>query len=466
MATANTSVNDIADWFGLLYKGYSVDTTSVGTTNVNVLRLTQSNKMDFAGIFIYIAFVLALITWVILYTSARDIDVIISVGNRVQQECGKSYMEIETARYKLYNEYVNTISKNIAKIKKMLMVAFLFVIIGVIGIFLQRWWPLLKVNGGITSSNKVIMSSESRRTAQILAIIVSVVILILFVIMYSLTSKMSLENKYSNTDKDNKKNFVIVISFVTIIIVGVIALLSIILWLNSIVEQNLGVNNKNYVLFFSILVVVIVLASLYAVNIGTNKINNEFISPYGSNAISINKSIMSIKDANCNDAGCVIQNGPDSGISVNEWMKITLARNIKRMNPEEKGDPELILNSRDVKGNKYSNSLYGYIENEQGRELAEIPNTKLTIRRNKDNIRQKMWENRRNNNDMLKSAKQFVRTVYAIVFIVFITVMFLLFHSFYMNFPAGTTVSIVLQIFTLLAIVAVVCWLMASIVYR
>ena len=460
--TEITNIDKIADWFGLLYKGYKVEVD--GTSPNNRMLKTDSDKIDYSGIFIYLAFFLALVTWIILYTSARDINVLIAVGNRVQQECGKSYMEIETARYKLYNEYVNTISKKLSKIKKMLMLAFLLVIIGVIGVFLQRWWPLW-IRGDIQAGS-VTIKSKGRYAAQGAAVGLSLVILTLFIVMYALINKTSLENRYSNIDKDNKKNLVIVISLVTIIVACLLALLGITLWVNNLIEQGLGVRNKNYVLFFSVLVVVIILTSLYAINIGTSKINKDFVAPYGNNVASINKNILSIKNANCSDAGCMIETGPDSGKTVSEWMNITLARNIIRMNPDEKGDPQMILNSSDAKGNKYANVLYAYIENEQGRELAEIPNDNPSIKRSKDNIRQKMWENRRNNDAMLKSAKRFVSTVYAIVFIVFITVMFLVFHNFYVNFPAGTTVSIVVKISILIAIVAVICWLMASIVYK
>lgn len=441
-----------ADWFGMAYSGYRLEGNDLVGTN--------TYSYDYSGIAIYSALVLAVIGWFVLYSAARDINVQLVVGNRLQQECGKSYMEQETARYRLYNHYNDKISKTLALIKKMLMIAFILVIIGVIWLVGQRWWPL-GLNGEIRS----VMTSTKRKTVQLVVGLTVIVVVSLFVVYYVLNKRTSLENSYSGSAK---KSTAITAAFLTIILVGLAVLLGIVFWLNSLVEEKLGISNKNYVPFFAIVVLAIVMASMYAVNIGIDKINDGFISPYGTNVADINKSIKDLKDENCgsNSAGCIIETGPDSGITVPEWMKLTLARNIKRMNPDEKGDPMLLLNSSDAKGNKYADTLYGYIENDQGRELAEIPNTNEAIKRKKDSIRQRMWENRRNNDAMLKPVKTFVYNVYAVVFIITIAITFLLFHEFYANFPTGATYFFVVRAFVFLLIVAILCWLMVSVVYR
>lgn len=153
--------------------------------------------------------------------------------------------------------------------------------------------------------------------------------------------------------------------------------------------------------------------------------------------------------------------GPYSGKPVKVWMEQLIANNIRRANPNESnessGSAELILAGKDDNGNPYRSMYWAYIENQQGKELYELPGTDY-VNRERNKVRMYMREMRAKNNDYMKPVVSFTRAIRLLVFALIFLLIFMLYHKAYMEKPSliKYVVMLVVVIMTLALLFSVV----------
>lgn len=436
--------------FGALYNDIQEDTTN---KNMKVIKNTSEVKVDWTFVFIIIAGVLIITSWIMLVIIIRKLHLLILVGNRSQAECGKNYMEIETARNKIYMAYIKKYNKSLKLIKILIGTILSLCLVSFTILIAKQFFAIKSLCPDTLKPNGL------RKYLMIRLPIVLFVCVITYIVYMKENYKFKLENRYLN--QASKFSIPMTTAVTGSFFFFLLFLASYIVWLNGYL-----LNRSSTVYIWLLMILPITMIFAFFINIYVDKINNEFIVPYSNTTNDINKSINELREMDCSQ--CVIQNGPQKGMKIKDWMNLMLARNIKRMNPgEETGDPTMLLqDSANPQNAEYLKTLYAYIEHALGKELSELPDNVDVVNRARLNIRQKLRSLRHNNDAMLKPVKSLVAGVFFSTVLVISVFAFMIYHSFYLNYPTATTVTTAILAFLFIFIFVSYSWYMGSIRYR
>lgn len=426
--------------------------TYLGTTYKMELLDNKSVEVDWHNLIPIIICVILLITaWIMLVSTVRKMDMLIEVGKRSQEECGKNYMERETARNRLYMEYTDKIGNSLKTVNSLLIIiigiAFATTLIN-LGVNLNRIRSInCKELTQISGTENIIAKIKNKTTMMTVVTIIIILALVATFISYvQQNTQIKFQNKYTDAIKYSGS-----MSTTTLLLLAFGAsFVNIIMSENFVLKDVLS--KPSSAVFIWIVLLSIVFVFIYMMNINTIKINNDYIVPYGSSVEQINKDINALRKLDCDE--CTIQEGAKKGMQISKWMNLMLSRNIMRANPdEENGDPLLILEDTNTSGsNKYLNTLYAYIEHSLGKELQELPENVAMANKLRTNIRQKFRYIRRNNDSMIQPVKSFVIQIATITAILVGVAAFLLYHLAYINSPTATTIAVSIMGFVFLVI--------------
>jgi hypothetical protein len=397
-----------------LYKEFEYK--SIGYTEDTNLQ-TMNNRVFWITIG---AFISLLIGFIILAVFAVKLKDTYEFGKRSQQECGNNYIEMETARYKVFDVYNE---KTIRLVKAFLQISLGIIVLTLFGIYLTY-------NEGWKSFD----------------VLVPALILVGFYIGYFIVMiRHSTQSKYETKDIVKTNSFIGVT--VTMMALVIIACLHIMLYLDN--EKENKSSQISLVLFTSIIVFVLVII----VEIRTRQINDNFIEVYQQYQYQINDGIGNLRGNK--GAKETIQNGPYKGKTVKEWMNIMLAQNINRENPTKQVKADTL--SETMNNPKYKGTDWKYMEHRQGKELEYIPDEN-TVRGDLHKVRLNMQNIRNDNDSMLKPVKKFIREISLVMFLLIAIISFILYHFAYTRNPTMTKIVIIA------ALLFMVFWLMISII--
>ncbi len=374
----------------------------------------------FTTIVTTIAFIFLVVSFIWLAVIAAKMKDTINFGNRSQAECGATYIEMETARYKLFKGYNEN---DLRSVKGILQVA-LFAIMLVLFVTYISY----------------ITSTGTDPFAKGVSMAVVVVLTLFYIAYISVNIRYSTQSKYSDNNIDSK-GMIGMTSVMMVLIVSVCLL--------NMLYLNRAVGNPSASIAIVLFVAVFVIIFIFIADIRTRQIIDDFKRVYELNRNEINAGIKDLREDNTN----VVNTGPYKGNKVNQWMNIMLAKNISRMNPSEDiGDP-MDMTSND----KYKDEAYAYMEHIQGKELSELPNVE-TVNASRGKIRLNMRNMRRENDNMIQPIRKFTRDVNMFLYVTIAILAFLLYHTAYIKKPMITKIGLVV------AILAMIAWLMISIV--
>lgn len=396
----------------------------------NPLKINWINIIHFVAILFAVVFII--VAWIMLVVTVRKMSLLMMIGTRSQEECGKNYMEHETARNKLYIEYTGQIGTFLKVISNLLItiigLAFLAFIAHLINNLFTLFSKYKKDSSNMTCEDTF---TPNKRLIYILLLgAIILTLTVLYIVYIQQNTQFKFEAKYNDAIK--KIPLAGRVSVTTLLSIAFITAIILIIYMNKIIETTMTP------LIVWIILLTIAFIFIYMMNINTIKINNQFVLPYGSATKNINENINVLRDLTCNE--CVVKEG---GTKINEWMNRMLSRNIKRVHPEEEnGDPATLLDSSQENG--YLNTLYAYLEHALGQELKELPSSVTRANDARIEIRKKMRYLRHHNNDMLNPVKSFVSQITSITLIIVAIFTFMLFHFIYQKYPTATTVSMTL----------------------
>lgn len=426
-------LNNIIDLFGANYNSAEC----VSENNNNCVRLKPgliNRKVEWSFVLIIVSSILLIVSWLMLLYIVRKMNLIIKVGERSQAQCGKKYIEYETGRYKLYVAYTEKFNDLLNKVSNIIYTIVSLIFFAMLWIMVRNIWDLyrtIKCNNSMCRA-MIILGS--------IIIIISIVIYSLFMKKRSLTK---LENRYTQTTKKKSLRDIVSSS------VG-ITIMIIIMGIFNIWVHRYTFNNSTTIWIWMIVILPVIIMFLYAFNVNMTKINNEFIVPYSNASIQINSSLNNLRNDHTNT---MLEDSIYSNMTVSDWINLILGRNIKRVHPDEEGDPRQILN--DPNSTYYQNTMFAYLENAMGMELSELPDT---VEQNKLDIRQYMRSIRHNDKVMLKPVKSFILQIMIISGIIIFIFSFLLFHIIYQSHPIMTTIIFGMVSFTLIMIFSLYGW--------
>lgn len=369
-----------------------------------------------------VCMILILTTIILLSRLVFSYQSSILFGNRAQWECGTNYMEYETARFKLYQDYEKQSGKT-KNIKGLLQTSLGFMI-------------------AMVSALLIMNMLNNEDAIRWFSVGVLIIILILYIAFLSANRKDALFNKYDDSTK-NTGPFVGLLSTLFALILIVCG------------THIFKLNKENPTIpILMVFISIFIYGFLYIVNISTNKINYDFVDAYKKNTNSINNKVTQLLE-NQTDR---IPTGPDRGKTVGEYMERMLARNIKRMHPDEEyGEPNVVIKSKNRQDKSYASLYYAYIENREGRELSELPDTE-EVNTVRTELRKAMRNLRYENDSMIRPVNNFIKNIWAFLYLFIFIVLFLLYHPVYMRYPGWTKVILGL------IIIALVLWIMFSLI--
>lgn len=439
--------------FGALYNDFEEDTRNKA---MKVIKNTPEVKVDWTFIFIIIAGVLIILSWIMLIIIIRKLHISLLVGDRSQAECGKNYMEIETARNKIYTDYVKQYSNSLKFIKTLIGVILSLCLVSFTILIFKHFFAIK----GLCADT---LKPDGRRMYWLIRLPILFIICIATYIAYmNETYKYNVENKYLNKVTQISVKFTTAVTIAFFLSLLVLAIF--IIWINGHL-----LNRSSTVYIWLLMILPITMIFAFFINIYVDKINNEFIVPYSNTTNEINNAINFLRNINCGQ--CVVGDKDSKSaepIPVSKWMNIMLARNIKRMNPgEENGDPAMLLQDMaNPQTAEYLKTLYAYIEHALGKELSELPDNVEAINQARMYIRQRMRSLRHNNDAMLSPIKSLIAGVFFSTVLVISFFIFMIYHSFYINYPTATTVTTGILTFIFIFIFVSYSWYMGSIRYR
>lgn len=348
-------------------------------------------------LFCLIALVLVLTVFILLARMVHKLSKIKGIGDRSQKECGVSYMECETSRYMLFQEYTkNKMEKRIESIKKLLYTALVLLVVSTI---------VLAVSSIVKKKN---MAPN----------VIGLLLIVIVFLVFSGVNKDTILRKY-NDKKDNSTKKLI--AWMTVLLAFMVIFC---------VYKQLYENSGSGAVILLLATMVPVFAFMFMINISMNSIYFKFIKPYKQITTSTNNAIKNLVEDN--------RHTMPGGKKVGVWMKTTLAQNIIRVHPsEEYGEPRVILNGKSPDGIKYKDLYYAYLENMQGRELSELPNTRA-VNEKRITIRTNMKMLREENKKMMKPVVRFIRIIQFTLLLVFLLLLFSFYHYGYMEHPMLT----------------------------
>lgn len=363
------------------------------------------------------AFISLLIGFIILAVFAVKLKDTYEFGKRSQQECGNNYLEMETARYKVFDVYDE---KTIRLVKAFLQISLGFIVFALLIIYLDY--------------------ADMNFTT------LTLWILGLFYIGYFIVMiRHSTQSKYSTKAPVKTNDFIGVT--VTMMALVIIACLHIMLYLDN--EKENKSSRISLVLFTAIIVFVLIII----VEIRTRQINDNFIEVYQQYQNQINDGIGNLRGSKGNKE--IIQNGPYTGKTVKEWMNIMLAQNINRTNPTKNVDENTLTDT--MTKDEFKGTDWKYMEHRHGKELEYVPDEN-TVKGDLNKVRLNMQNIRNDNGSMLKPVKQFITEVSIVMFLFIAIISFIIYHFAYTRKPTMTKIVIIA------ALLFMVFWLMISII--
>lgn len=428
--------------------------SNIGTTykyNDKASGITSELELDwwnFIGILLSV--ILLVTVWIMLLLTIHKMDMLIRIGNRSQEECGRSYMEIETARHKLYAEYTEKLQGSLKSINTILIsitgIVFLLTIANLI-INLQRVRKTISYD----------MTDQYKTKIYLATIAFGLILGISYSTYVRKNTDIKFQTKYSDVSK--KLPYASSMSTTSMLFVAFVASFALLFNVNKNLASKGYLIKQSTSQWIWIVILPVVFLLLYMMNINMTKINNNFLIPYSTDIKEINRNINSLRTLNCDN--CVLQDGAKKGMKISDWTNLMLARNIKRANPEEEsGDPlHLLEDTTSTGSNRYTNVLYSYLEHAMGKELQELPDNIDQTNVFRTAIRKAMRHMRHTNNDMLLPAKSFVLQIAIFTAIVVGIIAFVLFHIAYTNNPTATTISVTIAcVITIAVAIGIYSW--------
>lgn len=415
---------------GFVYKTESWFRAFLGADNMNNEEFTDELIIFLV---LAIAFILMLIAFLMLAAFVYKLDKVRLLGEKSQNECGVNYMEYETARYKLLQEYRKKKGDKLLNATKRVMFAGLSVLVG--GLFLimlANWYKFsyfFKSIHGIT-------------------IALGFLVLIFWIVLLGSSSK-TIAFQYSDNEKDQKKR-----SKTYLALLATLAAFMLAFCIGTIMFQGaMDIQATN--IYIALVLTVFIFAFMYFTEYYHYKIYFEFIRPYEVLSQNLNRPLGNLVADTTN----TMPSGPYSGKYVKVWMEQLIANNIRRVHPEtQSGSAELILAGKDENENRYSSMYWAYIENQQGKELYELPGTSTYVNNERNKVRLHMREMRAKNEDYMKPVVSFTRAIRLLVFVLIFLLIFMVYHEAYMKEPSiiKYVVMLVIVIMTLALLFSVV----------
>jgi hypothetical protein len=400
-----------------------------------------------------IAGILIIYCWFTILIIIRRLHLLTLIGDRSQAECGKNYMEIETARNKIYTDYNKRIDKSLKRIKLLLGIILSLCLLSFTIVLAQQFFQIKSLR------SQSLKPPGIREYLVVRVPIILTICIITYIVYIIQTYSSKLQNRYGNSV--SKISIPMNTAVTGAFFFFLLFLASYVIWLNGYL---LNRSSTAYIWILMILPATMIFA--FVINLYVAKIQNEFIKPYSNTVSDINKNVNVLRNIDCD--GCVIPDGAKKGMKVKDWMNLMLARNIKRMNPdEENGDPALLLaDSTNSNASEYLQNLYAYIEHALGKELSELPDNVDSVNQARLNIRKDMRSLRHNNKAMLKPVKSLVRLIFMSTLLIILILTFIVYHSYYLKYPTGTTITTALISFLIIFILVAYSWYMGSMRYK
>jgi len=336
-------------------------------------------------------------------------------GNRSQKMCGQNYMEIESARNKLYLEYTSPdTEKKIKNIKKLLSASLILIVtILIVSIFISA----VDVKDG-----------NKWNTIAWVYFVGAIILLASFLIAFFVVNRKAvLENTYGDSKTEKKMTPLLVVMLALIVITCIV---------NSIFI-NPEIKDETPTLVVLMIAAIFTIAFMFVVNINTKKINDNFISQYSNYSQEINGAICKL-GKNDKDS---ISGGVNDGMKINKWIKQMLSRNYKRVNQDEEGGGTDYGFGENI--NCTDKNIYSYIEHSNSTELYELPANIDRVREQQNIIRKNMWNMRYENNAMIKPVKKIIQQMRIFILILMFILAFIVYHVAYVNYPGYTKMSLV-----------------------
>ena len=422
MASIPDKISNIADDIGYKIGAMSADESTMKGD-------LRGYKIGFEIVGTFAVVLLLFIVIVIIAQLTSKLNNAYMFGNRSQKMCGQNYMEIESARNKLYLEYTSPdTEKKIKNIKKLLSASLILIVsILIVSICISAfgrinwedwgwWWVYFGFAG---------------------------VLLIAFLIAFFVVNRKAvLENTYGDSKTEKKMTPLLIVMLVLIVIVCIV---------NSIFI-NPEIKDETNTLVVLMIAAIFTIAFMFVVNINTKKINDNFISQYSNYSQEINGAICKL-GKNDKDS---ISGGVNDGMKINKWIKQMLSRNYKRVNQDEEGGGTDYGFGENI--NCTDKNIYSYIEHSNSTELYELPANIDRVREQQNIIRKNMWNMRYENNAMIKPVKKIIQQMRIFILILMFILAFIVYHVAYVNYPGYTKMTLVaiVLIFTFILMYSII----------
>jgi hypothetical protein len=324
-----------------------------------------------------------LIAFLILAALVYKLDDVRLLGERSQNECGVNYMEYETARFKLLQEYrKKKADKKLYTAKRVMFAGFSLLVIGMLMIF-----------GRNAGYGKLRNTSGISMGIYIASIVLGFGILIMWLTVLGSSSK-TIGSEYNDNEQTQKKRSKTYLATLIALVVIMVAFCIVTIIFQGIMD----IQTTN--IYIALGMSVFIFMFLYFVERYHYKIYFDFIKPYEELSQRLNRPLGNLMA----DTRDTMPSGPYSGKPVKVWMEQLIANNIRRVHPDtESGSAELILAG-------YTDKYWAYLENQQGKELYELPSSGY-VNDNRNQVRLYMREMRAKNVEYMKPVVSFTRSI-------------------------------------------------------
>ena len=381
-------------------------------------------------ILLAIGFILMLIAFMMLAALVYRLDDVRLLGESSQRECGVNYMEYETARYKLLQEYrKKKADKKFHSVKKIMFAGLSLVVGGLI--------VITGINGFLLKGTNL---SGVLQFMIGVSFVLGIAIFSMWIAVLG-SSKKTITSQYNDNQQIQQKRTKKYLALLT----ALMAIMVSFCVLTIILQGTMEVQTTN--IYIALVLTVFMFVFLYFVEKYHYRIYFEFIKPYEMLSQQVNTPIANLVA----DTRNRMPSGPYSGKPVKVWMEQLIANNIRRVHPgTESGSAELILAG-------YGDKYWAYLENQQGKELYELPGNRY-VNENRDRVRLYMREMRAKNAEYMKPVRSFTRAIRLLVFTLIFLLIFMLYHWAYMKQPSTIKyiVMLVVVIMTLSLLFSVV----------
>ena len=381
-------------------------------------------------ILLAIGFILMLIAFMMLAALVYRLDDVRLLGESSQRECGVNYMEYETARYKLLQEYrKKKADKKFHSVKKIMFAGLSLVVGGLI--------VITGINGFLLKGTNL---SGVLQFMIGVSFVLGIAIFSMWIAVLG-SCKKTITSQYNDNQQIQQKRTKKYLALLT----ALMAIMVSFCVLTIILQGTMEVQTTN--IYIALVLTVFMFVFLYFVEKYHYRIYFEFIKPYEMLSQQVNTPIANLVA----DTRNRMPSGPYSGKPVKVWMEQLIANNIRRVHPgTESGSAELILAG-------YGDKYWAYLENQQGKELYELPGNRY-VNENRDRVRLYMREMRAKNAEYMKPVRSFTRAIRLLVFTLIFLLIFMLYHWAYMKQPSTIKyiVMLVVVIMTLSLLFSVV----------